>query len=64
MIGLFQAFTPKFVKKYANVSEVITEAMKEYVKDVKEGTFPTDEHCYHMMKGEETKFQDLIKAYE
>ncbi len=64
MIGLFQAFTPKFVKKYANVSEVITEAMKEYVKDVKEGTFPTDEHCYHMIKGEETKFQDLIKAYE
>lgn len=64
MIGLFQAFTPKFVKKYANVAEVITNAMKAYVEDVKTGAFPTDEHCYHMIKGEEAKFQDLIKEYE
>ncbi|MBW1678034.1 MAG: 3-methyl-2-oxobutanoate hydroxymethyltransferase, partial [Deltaproteobacteria bacterium] len=52
MIGQFQAFTPKFVKKYANVAEVITGAMKEYVKDVKAKSFPADEHCYHMLKGE------------
>ena len=37
LIGQFQAFTPKFVKKYCNVAEVITTAMKEYVKEVKEG---------------------------
>jgi len=64
MIGQFQAFTPKFVKKYANVAEVVTNAMKEYVKDVKAGAFPTDEHCYHMLKGEDEKFKDLIKEYE
>lgn len=64
VIGLFQAFIPKFVKKYADVAGVITDAMQKYVKDVKEGTFPTDEHCYHMIKGEEAKFQDLIKTYE
>jgi 3-methyl-2-oxobutanoate hydroxymethyltransferase len=64
MIGQFQAFTPKFVKKYANVAEVITNAMKEYVKDVKAGAFPTDEHCYHMLKGEDEKFKALIKEYE
>lgn len=64
MIGQFQAFTPKFVKKYANVAEVITNAMKEYVKDVKAGAFPADEHCYHMLKGEDEKFKDLIKEYE
>lgn len=64
MIGQFQAFTPKFVKKYANVAEVITGAMKEYVKDVKVKSFPADEHCYHMLKGEEEKFKEMIKKYE
>ena len=64
MIGQFQAFTPKFVKKYANVAEVVTNAMKEYVKEVKNGEFPKDEHCYHMIKGEEENFQKLIAEYE
>jgi len=64
LIGQFQAFTPKFVKKYANVAEVITNAMKEYVKEVRAKTFPTDEHCYHMLKGEGEKLQELIKEYE
>jgi 3-methyl-2-oxobutanoate hydroxymethyltransferase len=63
MIGQFQAFTPKFVKKYANVAEVITSAMSEYVKEVREGTFPQDQHCYHMVKGEEQGFQELTKQY-
>lgn len=64
LIGQFQTFTPKFVKKYANVAETITNAMKEYIQDLKAGTFPADEHSYHMIKGEEEKFQDLIKEYE
>ncbi len=56
LIGQFQAFTPKFVKKYCNVAEVITEAMKEYCEDVREGRFPTDDHCYKMIQGQEEKF--------
>lgn len=64
LIGQFQAFTPKFVKKFANVAEVITAAMAEYVKEVKVGAFPTDGYCYHMIKGEDEKFRDLIKEYE
>jgi len=63
LIGQFQAFTPKFVKKYANVAEVITGAMTEYIKEVKEGTFPSDEHCYHMLEGEDEKLKELIKDY-
>jgi len=61
MIGQFQAFTPKFVKKYANVAEVITNAMKEYVKDVKDCKFPGDEYTYKMVAGEEEKFKALMK---
>lgn len=64
LIGQFQAFTPKFVKQYANIAEVITGAMSEYIKDIKAGTFPASEHCYHMLKGEEEKFRQLAKQYE
>jgi 3-methyl-2-oxobutanoate hydroxymethyltransferase len=63
MIGQFQAFTPKFVKKYADVAGVVTEAMKAYVQDVKAGTFPADEHCYHMLEGEKEKWQALMQRY-
>lgn len=61
LIGEFQAFTPKFVKKYASVAEVVTQAIAEYVKDVRAGKFPQDEHCYQMLKGEEDKFLGIIK---
>lgn len=60
MIGQFQAFTPKFVKKYSNVAEVITNAMKEYCDEVRAGNFPQAEHCYGMLKGEEEKFLNLM----
>jgi len=42
IIGQFQAFTPKFVKKYANVAQVITDALKEYVSEVRGGVFPAN----------------------
>ena len=64
LIGQFQAFTPKFVKKYANVAQVVTDAMRAYVKDVKEEAFPTDEYCYHMLAGEAEKFETMSKDYE
>lgn len=63
MIGQFQAFTPKFVKKYADVAGIVTAAMKAYVQDVKGGAFPADEHCYHMLEGEKQKWQALTKRY-
>lgn len=64
LIGQFQAFSPKFVKKYADVASVVTNAMKAYVDDVQAGAFPADEHCYHMIEGEKEKFDALIKEYE
>jgi len=64
IIGQFQAFTPKFVKKYCNVAQVVTDAMKAYVDEVKGGAFPQDEHCYHMLKDEIGAFPDLKKEFE
>lgn len=62
LIGQFQAFTPKFVKKYCNVAEVITSAMKAYVAEVKNCTFPDeDKYCYRMVEGEQEKFLAAVK---
>jgi 3-methyl-2-oxobutanoate hydroxymethyltransferase len=61
-IGQFQAFTPKFVKIYCNVAEMVTNAMKDYAADVRGGRFPGPGHCYNMIAGEEEKFLKLIKT--
>jgi 3-methyl-2-oxobutanoate hydroxymethyltransferase len=61
MIGQFQAFTPKFVKKYCNVAEIIIKAMSDYCEDVRTGKFPGMEHCYRMVEGEEAKFLKLMQ---
>jgi 3-methyl-2-oxobutanoate hydroxymethyltransferase len=64
MLGIFQSFTPKFVKVYAQVGKDITNAFREYVKDVHSGTFPDDEHCYHIRKGMEDEYRKMLKEYE
>ena len=47
MLGLFDLYTPKFVKRYADLSGVMTEAVQRYIKEVREGSFPGDEHSFH-----------------
>ncbi len=64
MLGMFEAFTPKFVKKYANVAEVEINAFKEYVNDVKTGQFPTDDHCYHILKDRADEYEKMLKEFE
>lgn len=46
LLGMFSDFTPKFVKKYANVGEIMKEAFKEYKREVSSGVFPAKEHEY------------------
>ncbi len=46
MIGLTPEPLPKFVKKYAQVADAISDSTKKYVEDVKKGTFPSQEHSY------------------
>ena len=47
LLGLSGEFRPKFVKKYAKLEEIISKAAKEYVSEVRAGTFPADEHAFH-----------------
>ncbi len=46
VLGLFSDFTPKFVKRYANLGAEMKTAFEAYKTDVEKGTFPGPEHCY------------------
>jgi 3-methyl-2-oxobutanoate hydroxymethyltransferase len=63
LVGQFQAFTPKFVKKYCDVAQVYIEAFSAYIRDVKANAFPEDQHCYHIIKGEEQNFAEMLKKF-
>lgn len=46
MLGMFSDFTPKFVKRYANVGEVMKDAFRQYIEEVQSGAFPAKENEY------------------
>ena len=61
LLGVFQAFTPKFVKKYENIAERSVQAFKQYVNEVRSGEFPQEPHTYQMVDGEFQKLMELLK---
>ncbi|MDO8721414.1 MAG: 3-methyl-2-oxobutanoate hydroxymethyltransferase [Syntrophales bacterium] len=44
MLGMFERFTPKFVKKYCNLNAQMKEGVKKYIDEVKSGAFPDEDH--------------------
>ncbi|MCX5830554.1 MAG: 3-methyl-2-oxobutanoate hydroxymethyltransferase [Deltaproteobacteria bacterium] len=46
MLGMFERFTPKFVKKYCNLNAQMKDAVRQYIDEVKSGKFPDEEHSY------------------
>ncbi len=48
LLGLFDRFTPKFVRKYANFSNDMEEAFTNFISDINTGNFPTSEHTVEM----------------
>jgi len=61
MLGMFEAFTPKFVKKYANIAEQIVKALEAFKEDVNKEQFPGPEHCYKMPEAEVQKLQQMLR---
>jgi 3-methyl-2-oxobutanoate hydroxymethyltransferase len=61
LLGLFDRFTPSFVKKYANLFGEMERAFKEYIADVKERRFPAAEHSNSM---DPQAFRDLMREIE
>jgi len=62
MLGVFEAFTPKFVKRYAEVAKICTEALTNYVEDVRTKKFPEPKHIYPMIPEELVKFKEWAAA--
>ena len=62
-LGMFKNFTPKFAKKYADIAEVATKGMEEYIKEVKERAFPAPEHKYKV-SGDKAEFDKLFAEME
>lgn len=61
LLGFFDR-VPRFAKRYANAKEVIVDAFKNFIIDVVTGRYPSEEHCYHMMPGEEEKLYNMIES--
>ena len=56
LLGLSEGHLPRFVKKYANLSREIRDALEAYVDDVRTGAFPSEEYSYSMPEGERAEF--------
>lgn len=59
LLGLFDRFTPKFVKKYAHLHKEMAAAISAYKGDVESGSFPAEEHSFDMA---EEDYDALLKA--
>ena len=46
LLGVSTGFSPKFVKKYANLHDITVNAVKDYIADVKSREFPAEEHTF------------------
>jgi 3-methyl-2-oxobutanoate hydroxymethyltransferase len=57
MLGLFDRFTPKFAKRYINLSELMLKAFESYREEVSKGAFPTDQHSFHIDEKELSKIK-------
>ncbi|MDE6024461.1 MAG: 3-methyl-2-oxobutanoate hydroxymethyltransferase [Lachnospiraceae bacterium] len=46
MLGMFSDFTPKFVRRFANIGQTMTDAFKAYIEAVKDSSYPEEKHTY------------------
>ncbi|NOZ88018.1 MAG: 3-methyl-2-oxobutanoate hydroxymethyltransferase [Deltaproteobacteria bacterium] len=58
MVGIGTGFSPKFVRRYANLGQEIVEAASRYKQDVQQGSFPAKEHCFTI---KDSEFELLVK---
>jgi 3-methyl-2-oxobutanoate hydroxymethyltransferase len=60
LLGLTEGHLPRFVKRYASLSREIRDALEHYAEEVRDGTFPGDEHTYEMADEELERFRSTI----
>ena len=57
MLGYYEGHAPRFVKRYAELGDAITEALGRFAEEVRSGTFPEEQHTYKMPEEERTAFE-------
>ena len=62
MTLMYEGPTPRFVKRYADLSETIGDAIARYAADVRSGAFPDDEHTYRITAAELAAFEEALRA--
>jgi 3-methyl-2-oxobutanoate hydroxymethyltransferase len=62
LLGLTEGHLPRFVKRYANLSREIRDALEAYASEVRSGAFPGEEHTYEMPAEELAEFEGLDRA--
>lgn len=60
LLGLFDDFTPKFVKRYVNMKATIAHAFAQYTQEVKQGRFPGPEHAFTLDEAESRRWEQLL----
>ena len=60
LLGVFTDFKPKFTKRYTKLTEVAVAGITRYIKEVKDGSFPDDEHSYGVNEAEYEKFAAMV----
>lgn len=61
VIGMFEAFTPRHAKRYAEVGAILREAMERFVSEIKDGTYPGPEHSFKIKREELQPFRDYAR---
>ncbi len=64
LLGLFDRFIPKFVKQYAQIGKDVVAAFSKFDEEVKAGTFPDDEHSYHVSEALEREILEHLRKLE
>ncbi len=61
LLGVFTDFKPKFTKRYAKLTEVAVGGIEQYVREVKDGSFPDDDHTYGVDDAVFEEFAALVE---
>jgi 3-methyl-2-oxobutanoate hydroxymethyltransferase len=64
VLGLYDGRVPKFVRQYAHLADVATEALQDFFADVQAGTFPSDTESYHMDEESARTLRALMRNEE
>ena len=62
LLGIFEEFKPRFVKRYAQLRRDMIGAVSAFADDVRARRFPADEHCYTIERDELARFQASLEG--